>query len=179
MAAVASNTHAWEGAAVYVAPVGSTAPTDVTTAWDAAWDDVGFLSEDGITRGVEHDTDRHFGLHLDGSQLVLSTKRNFVPHFTFTPIEDNAVVHALLNPGGSITDDATTETRELTTPTLVERAWGIQQVSGTTVKRIVFPRGFVAEQGDIEESPQGLSAFELRIDLVATDGVYGTDLTAL
>jgi len=34
--------------AVYVAPTGSTAPTDATTALDAAWKSVGYISEDGV-----------------------------------------------------------------------------------------------------------------------------------
>lgn len=177
MAADATQTHVWEGAAVFVAPIGTTAPTDLETDWPAGWDDVGFIAEDGITRGVEHDTDRHFGLHLDGSQLVKTSKRNFVPFFSFMPLEDNPVVFSILNPGSTPDDAAGILTRALTLPKYTERAWGIEQVQGDTVRRFVFPRGLVAEQGDIEESPEGLSSFELRIDLLATDGVYGTNIS--
>lgn len=34
---------------IYVAPVGSTAPTDSSTALAAAWLDLGYISEDGVT----------------------------------------------------------------------------------------------------------------------------------
>jgi len=180
MAADASNVHSWAGAAVYAGPVGTTAPTDVTTALDAAFLDMGFIAEDGITRGVEHETDRHYGIHLQGSVLLKTSKRNFRPFFTFMPLEhDSDVVHLLLNPDADISDDATTQVREFTVPKYDERAWIIEQVEGDTVRRMHFPRGLVSEQGDLEDSPEGISPVEITIDLIATAGVYGVELSAV
>jgi len=34
---------------VLVAPKGSTVPTDTTTVWDAAWSDLGYTDEKGVT----------------------------------------------------------------------------------------------------------------------------------
>lgn len=34
---------------VYVAPKGSVVPTDTTTAWDAAWSNLGYTDEKGVT----------------------------------------------------------------------------------------------------------------------------------
>src|SRR5580704_11334993 len=33
---------------VYVAPLGSPVPTDVTTAWNAAWNELGYLDDTGV-----------------------------------------------------------------------------------------------------------------------------------
>lgn len=44
-----ANVVAAVTGAVYKAPVGSTAPTDYATALDAAFKDVGFLGESGVT----------------------------------------------------------------------------------------------------------------------------------
>ena len=43
--------------AIWVAPVGSTLPTDATTALDAAFKCLGYASEDGVTNANSPDTD--------------------------------------------------------------------------------------------------------------------------
>lgn len=43
--------------AVYIAPTGTTMPTDATTALDAAFLDLGYISEDGVTLSPNTSTD--------------------------------------------------------------------------------------------------------------------------
>ena len=53
MAQVSDNVKVGYDGAVYVAPTGSTGPTDASTALDAAFLELGFLDETGVT--VAHD----------------------------------------------------------------------------------------------------------------------------
>ena len=46
MAGDTENPRIWAGADVLVAPLDTAVPTDVTTAWNAAFDSLGLLSED-------------------------------------------------------------------------------------------------------------------------------------
>jgi hypothetical protein len=56
MALDASNVEVAVTGAVYLAPLGTTLPTDSDTPLDGAFQNVGYLSEDGITETPEEDT---------------------------------------------------------------------------------------------------------------------------
>lgn len=47
MANNSENIHLAPNGQVFIAPVGTTAPTDVSAAWAAPWVDLGYLSDDG------------------------------------------------------------------------------------------------------------------------------------
>ena len=42
---------------IYIAPEGTALPADVTTAMPAAWEDVGYVGEDGVTFTLSRDTE--------------------------------------------------------------------------------------------------------------------------
>lgn len=52
----ATNVEVAVTGAVYLAPLGTTLPTSSSDALDAAFKDVGYISEDGITETPEEDT---------------------------------------------------------------------------------------------------------------------------
>ena len=55
MALNADNVRVGLNGNVYVAPKGTTAPADLTSAWDPAWKDLGYLNDDGVE--MEYGTD--------------------------------------------------------------------------------------------------------------------------
>ena len=56
MALDATQVRVGVTGAVYVAPTGTTLPTDATTSLAVAFDDVGYISEDGVTETQDTDT---------------------------------------------------------------------------------------------------------------------------
>lgn len=70
--------------AVYIAPLGSTLPTDATTALDAAFKSLGYVSEDGITNNnsASVTTTRAFG-----GDIVLTGQEEKPDEWGFTLIE--------------------------------------------------------------------------------------------
>ena len=62
------------GGAIYVAPLGSTLPTDSTTALDAAFKCLGYVSEDGVTNSNSPESDNVKAWGGD-TVLVLQTDR--------------------------------------------------------------------------------------------------------
>lgn len=51
----ADNVRVALTGSILMAPKGSTAPVDLDSAWDAAWTDLGFMSDDGVS--MEYSTD--------------------------------------------------------------------------------------------------------------------------
>jgi hypothetical protein len=75
---------------VYVAPKGTAAPTDASTALASAWNELGIISEDGITIAEESDTTDINGWAPTG--VVRTVKTSYKETIAFTPIEVNSNV---------------------------------------------------------------------------------------
>lgn len=73
--------------AVFVAPAGTTLPTDATTALNAAFKGLGYVSEDGLVNSVETDTEN---VNAWGGDLVLVGQTSFSETFTVNLLETNA-----------------------------------------------------------------------------------------
>jgi hypothetical protein len=170
-----ANPRIWEGADAYVAPLGTTPPDDVATAWAAPWEALGLLSEDGATETRAQDTADHFAW---GGLLVRTTKSKFKRTMKITCLEDNLVVFGLANPG-STTDTATgLTTRTVMTPTRDPRAFGLETRDGDITRRRLIPNGEVTEVGEVKFADSDMTAFELTITIYPdSDGVLYTDLT--
>lgn len=73
--------------AVFVAPHGTTLPTDATSALDSAFKGLGYVSEDGLVNSVESDTEN---VNAWGGDLVLVGQTSFMETFQVNLIETNA-----------------------------------------------------------------------------------------
>lgn len=149
--------------AIAVAPVGTPLPTDVTTALNAAFKKVGFVSDDGLTEGEDRSTDT---ITAWGGAVVATTQSSFEKTFGFTMIEFlNANAQKLLRGDANVTATVANgthgaqltirETADLPAP----KAMVIDIVSGTAKVRHVIPSGQVTDSDDInwtDEDPAGL-----------------------
>lgn len=181
MAGDVANPRIWVNADVYVAPVGTTAPTDVTTAWAAAWDALGLLSEDGMTETREEESTDHYAW---GGILVRTTRSKHKRTFTVTALEDNPTVWGLVNPGSTATTSAGptppagVTTRQVYVPGPDPRAFGLELVDGDITKRRVIPRGEVVAVGDVTISDNEMAMYELTINVYPDGaGVLYIDIT--
>lgn len=176
MAGDVANPRIWSGADVYVAPVGSTAPTDVVAAWAAAWKAVGLLDgEAGMTESREEDVTDH---HAWGGVLVRTTRSNHKRSFTFTCLEDNATVYGLVQPGSTAVTATGTTTRTVKVPTTDPRAFGVEVKDGTITKRRVIPRGEIVAVGDTAFNDSEMAVFELSVNIYPdATGVLYLDIT--
>lgn len=176
MAGDATNAALWTNADVYIAPIGSTEPTDVTTAWAAAWDAVGLLDgEEGFTEEREEDSEDFYAW---GGILVKRTKSKHKRTIKFVCLEDNATVFDLVNPGSTRSTAAGITTSVVRVPTAQEFAIGFEVTDGTTIKRRVCARAEVQEVGEVKESEAGLTVYEVTVVLYPeSDGTLYTDLS--
>lgn len=176
MAGDVANPRIWAGADVYVAPVGSTAPTNVATAWAAAWDALGLLDgEAGMTESRSEDQVDHFAW---GGVLVRTTRSKHKRTITVTALEDNLIVFGLVQPGSTAATATGITTRTVKVPTTDPRAFGIELVDGTIIKRRVIPRGEIVAVNDISLNDADMAVFELTINIYPdAAGVLYIDIT--
>ena len=79
------------GGAVFIAPLGSTIPTDATTALAEDFECLGYISEDGVVVTEERDSET---IPAWGGDTVATVQTSYTETFAFTPIEVNPVVAA-------------------------------------------------------------------------------------
>lgn len=130
--------------AVFVAPYGTTLPTDATTALNAAFKGLGYVSEDGLVNSVETDTSN---VNAWGGDLVLVGQNSFAETFTVNLIETNADALKVYygEDNVSVVGDAITITQNSSMLPNVSVVFELV-LTGGRVKRIVVPNAQIADR---------------------------------
>lgn len=160
MAGDTANPRIWLNADAYVAPVGTTAPTDLTTALNVAFKALGLLSEDGLSETRENDTTDHYAW---GGILYRTTRSKHKRTLKITALEDNLVVWGLVNPGSTAVTASGVTTRTVKVPTTDPRAMVLVTTDGGITRRRAIARCEVTEIGDVTESDSEASMYELTV----------------
>ena len=149
--------------AIWRAALGSTLPTDATTALDAAFKCLGYVSEDGLTNdnSPESDTVKAWG---GDTVLTLQTEKPDTFQFTLIGAKDTDVLEAVYgstNVSGALTTGITVSANATEAE---DHVWVFEVVMrDNTFKRIVVPSGKVTEVGDIVYKDDETIGYELTI----------------
>ena len=152
MANTVSNVTAGKpkvGGAVFRAALGSTLPTDATTALDAAFKSLGYCSEDGVTNSNSPDST---DIKAWGGDTVLNIQESKDDTWQFTLLEvlNPDVLKAVYNDSNVSGTLATGITVTANAKESEAAAWAIDMVlRDGAVKRVVIPNGKITELGDI------------------------------
>ncbi len=173
-----ANAALWTNADVYKADLGAVEPTDVLTAWDAAWEAAGLLDgEEGFTESRDEDSSEFYAW---GGILVKKTKSKHKRTIKFVAMEDNPVVFDLVNPGSTRgTPDVSGNTvSTIKVPTVDEFAIGFEVRDGDKIKRRIVKRAMVEEIGEIKESENEPTVYEITVVLFPeADGTLYTEIS--
>lgn len=136
------------GGAISVASIGVTLPTDATTALATGFNNLGYVSEDGLTRGITRDSE---AIKAWGGDTVMTTQTDFAETFQYKLIEIlNVEVKKVTFGDANVTGDLTTGiTTKVNSAELPAKVYVIDMVQNGAVSRIVVPNGKVTEIGDI------------------------------
>lgn len=141
MATTAANVRVAVTGGVYTAPVGSTAPTDVTTALDAAFVDLGYVGEDGITQSIDKDTTDITA--WQNSDIVREVQTSHKVTYALKLIELTADVME------AVYGNHTSGTTLVTGAALPHAAWVFHIIDGGQLIRLHVPDGQINEIGDV------------------------------
>lgn len=176
MALNSSNVVVALTGAVYVAPVATALPTTTVAAWNAAFVDLGYLSEDGIVES--HDDETAEIKAWQNGDTVRSMITGSSATYTFTLIETTAAGLALYYPGSTITGTGTgPATVAMKTPTATRKAFGFDVIDGTKIVRWTIATGEVSERGEITYKNDEAVGYELTVTAYpAANGVHTTKI---
>lgn len=129
--------------AVYVAPIGTTLPTDATTALGTAFICLGYVSEDGLENNNEMDVS---AIKAWGGMIVYRSLNELDDNFALTLIESENVdvlkavygdTNVTIDASGNVTINVKADDPE-------ERVWVFElALRNNRAKRIVIPDGAV------------------------------------
>jgi hypothetical protein len=157
------------GGSIWIAPVGSTLPTNISGSLNAAFYDLGYISEDGISlaSGADVTDIAAFQSLLPVRKVV--TGRTFDLSFTVREWSAEAVVFAF--GGGEIVENAGvyTFTPPAAGEALYERALVAEWVDGSKSYRLVIPRGVVSESVETTIARDAAADLPITFSVLATD----------
>lgn len=159
------------GGSIFTALKGTAVPTNATTALNAAFKNVGYISEDGLVNSNSPETEE---IKAWGGDVVKNPLTAKSDTFKFTMIEALnvdalGVVYGSDNVSGTLAAGITVKANsKLAAP----QAFVVEMVlDGNTLKRIVIPEGQLIEVGDITYVDDEVIGYEVTISALPTSGL--------
>ena len=166
------------GGAVHFAPVGSTLPTTASETLDAAFSDLGYVSEDGVTNSNSPTSSE---IKAWGGDTVLTPSTGKPDNFKLKllGVLDPNVLKAVYgsdNVSGALATGLTVRANSAEVPPL---AWVIDMIlsdeEDTVAKRIVIPNGKITAIGDVVYKDNEAVGYEATITALPGDEDFGYD----
>lgn len=157
---------------VYAAPAGTALPTDATTALDAAYKSVGFISEDGITNSVDTDSTT---VTDAGGTTVINEISSYSETYQFAMLETQADALGVRFESANVKSaDGGKLTVDHKMPTGESKVYVFEiLMTGNKVKRIVVPDGTVSEYGDTQYHAGDAIVYDVTIAANPSDLIGG------
>lgn len=155
--------------ALYVAPVGTTAPATTAASWGAGWIHLGYLSEEGpgITPTIE--TSDVAAWQSDVPVRTDVIKRGI--DYTFTLLQRTGTALKLAMGGGTITSLGGGDFKfEPPTGGVDFHAFGLETVDGTIIDRWLLDRGSVVNLGAVPMNKSNAEQFPITVRALAAIG---------
>lgn len=149
--------------AIWTAPVGTTLPTDSTTALDAAFKCVGYISADGLSENISRSSEK---INAWGGETVLYPQTEYEKTYKFVMLEATNVdvlkeVYGQDNVTGTL---ATGITVSENSEELDERSYVFEEIlRDDSTKRTVVPRGKITELDEIVHRDNEATAYGVTV----------------
>lgn len=142
---------------VATAPTGTAIPTDATSSLNAAFDELGYIDENGVVES--QGTSETKVKAWQGGAIVRTVRTEHSLTYKFTALETNAAVlnafYAQASYDGVVEINGDQPDRA---------RWVIHAVDGSDLVRIVVPDGQVTTQGDVNYNADNPTSYEFTIE---------------
>lgn len=156
------------GGAVFVAPIGTALPTDATTALNAAFVDLGFISDAGV---VNDGSRSSTAIKAWGGETVLNIQTEKNDIWTFTLIESkNVNVLKQIYGDSNVTVDSQTGLTTVTVNAkeLAAHSWVFEMLlSDGSAKRCVLPYAQITNVGSVTYSDSAAIGYETTLNALS------------
>lgn len=133
---------------LYKAPLATAQPADSSVALNAAYENLGYFTSDGVAISFEDSVNNTFA--WQGSALVRSSRTETVTKLTFNPIQTRGSVLETFHSGSEVTLASAGNWEIQIKPATSDRAtWVFDAIDGTKHQRWWIPNGEITERGDI------------------------------
>lgn len=152
---------------VYVAPVGTTLPVDVTSNLNAAFVEVGHISEDALTESLEITTELLRSWQRPIGIRTLTTEVNWT--FQFQMLETSPL-NLELYYGGAETTVATgvATTAIKAWPQSTPKAMVIEIEDGDVITRFALPKIEIGDRGEVNHINTGGTVYDVTVNVLGT-----------
>lgn len=151
--------------AIYRAPLGTTLPTDAVTALDAAFKNMGYCSEDGLTNNNTPESDN---VKAWGGDTVLTIQSSKDDTFATTLLEvlNTDVLKAVYgsdNVSGNLADGIAIKANAKEQEAA---SWVVDMILKGAIKRVVIPEATITEIGEIKYADSEAIGYALTLTAV-------------
>lgn len=130
--------------AIFIAPKGSTLPTDATSPLDPAFKNLGYISEDGLSNETETETEK---IKAWGGDTVLVSQTEYGEVFKFNMLEISEETLGFYYGSANVSKSGNTIQVKHTSQALPECVAVFEiALTGNRVKRIVVPHAQFADR---------------------------------
>jgi hypothetical protein len=132
---------------LFSAPVGTTAPTDSSTALDAAFTGHGYVSDDGVTETWDDSVDTIVA--WQNATTVRASRTESTMTLACTLLQTRGSNLELFYPGSSVEANGDEYKIEVKPPTSDRREFVLNVVDGDDLIRIYVGNGELTDRGDV------------------------------
>lgn len=140
---------------VYVAPDGTALPANANAARNVAFEEVGYISEDGVVQSIG--SDRTDIKAWQNGDIVRKVQTSHDLTYQFTMLETNDVSLEVYY------GNYTAGTVEINSDVLPHQRWVLEFFDGDDHIRVVIPDGEVTERGDVSYKNDEATAYPITI----------------
>ena len=158
------------GGSVFFAPLGTTAPTDATSTLSSAFKNMGYISDDGVSKEETRDSSE---IKAWGGDVVLEPQTGKSDNYKMTFIESMNLevlkaVHGKDNVSGTL---ATGVHVKANSKELDYGVWVIDTIlNGDVLKRDVIPYGRIKEVAEVQYKDDSAIGYEVTIGAYPDSG---------